>query len=510
MLEHLSPNGSAAEPDRASDAPAGGYRRPMRTSAPAAPDPRRLAWLVPVALAGYLLAIHPAAGTARVPYPVALLGPSAVLIGSWAIAARGPVARAARSSGTRMAALLVGLVVVAAALAYLVVDQTAAVGLTHRRRLEYTLVVALVAAAGAVLGLRTRRLPSATELVIALGLAAAADMDLYVTSYGFHRDFGIYVRAGRAFLDGTPVYTEVPLTKAPTDPALDPFVYPPLTLPFFAPLAILPLPVAHAMWFLVTLAATVFSLRRFGIRWSWLPLLLLWPPIVLGLWVGNVDMLALAAFAAAPWYPALLGLPPLVKLQLGVTGLWLVRERRFRSLVAAVALAAGLALVTLPIVGLDPWGAWLRALAAFAQTVGNMPPITGVALARYLPAAVAVLLGLVAVLVALRWRGRDGLADLGLASLAVSPTLYPHGFPIGLPAFLRLRALAFWSVLALTSTFYRPQSWWLLVLVGLAGPWLPWLVRPRSSDGPHPLGTDDIWPGAPADIEASHRAITSS
>lgn len=460
---------------------------------------RRLAaWLVPAGLTAYLLAVHPAAGQVGVAYAIALLGPVAVLVSGWTLAARGPLARAARRSPLALLGLSVVLAVAAAGLTVLVVRATGTGRVSVNRTLEYALVVALVALAGVLAGRRSARLPSPTELVIALGLAAMVDMDLYVTSYGVQRDFGIYLRAGHAFLDGTPVYTETPLTTGPADPTLDPFVYPPITLPFFAAFALLPSWLAHVLWLAATFATTVVALRCFGVRWTWVPVLLLWPPIVQGLWVGNADMLVLAAFAAAPWYPALLALPPLVKLQLGVTGLWLVRERRWRSLGVAAGIVVGLILATLPLVGIGAWVSWLRALVAFSETARNMPPIVGIALARYLPMAVALLLGLLSVGAALRWRGRDGLADLGLASLAVSPTLYPHGFPVGLAAFLRLRSLALWSVIALTSTFYRPQDWWFLVLLAFAGPYVPWLVRRRPSDGPHPLGAAAIWGRAPA------------
>jgi Glycosyltransferase family 87 len=460
-----------------------------------------VAWLVPIALAGYFLVIHPAYGTARVPYVFALLGPPAVLVAAWALAARGPFVR---TSVGPLPGVIIPVAVVAIGSAALTVLVAHAVGqpLSGRRVLEYAAVVGAIGVAGGFVGWRLRRLPSPTELVIALALAAMVDMDLYVTSYGVQRDFGIYLRAGHNFLAGAPVYTETPLTTGPTDPTLDPFVYPPITLPFFAAFAMLPSRLAHVLWIAATLTTTVVALRCFGVRWRWLPVLLLWPPVVQGLWVGNADMLVLAAFAAAPWYAALLAFPPMIKLQLGVTGLWLVRERRWRSLAIALGIGVGLVLATLPIVGIDAWVSWVNALVAFNQTARNMPPITGIALVRYLPMTVALLLGLLAVVAALRWRGRDGLADLGLASLAISPTLYPHGFPIGLPAFLRLGTLACWTAIAVTSSFYKPQDWWLLVLVAFAAPYVARLTVRRPSDGPHPLGTATIWGGAPAGTAA--------
>lgn len=459
--------------------------------------PRHLAWFVPVGVAAYLIGVDPAAGQSGVPYVVALLGPVTVLVAAWAIIARGPVARAGRGSSGRALALAIVIVAATAVLTYLVVRATGTTHVTRDRRLEYSALMALVAVAGIVAGRRTARLPSPTELVIALGLAAMVDMDLYLTGYGFHRDLGIYLRAGHAFLDGRPVYTEVPLTTGSPDPTMSPFVYPPLTLPFFALLALSPLPLAHALWLVATGATTAMSLRCFGVRWRWMAALLLWPPIVQGLWVGNADMLVLVAFAAAPWYPALLAFPPMVKLQLGVTGLWLGRERRWRSLAMAAGIGIALVLATLPMVGIGAWVSWIHALVAFSQTARNIPSTMGIALARYLPSAVAIALGLLAVVAALRWRGRDGLADLGLASLAISPTLYPHGFPVGLPGFLRLRPLAFWTVIALTSTFYRPQDWWLLVLLAFAAPYLAQLTIRRASDGPHPLGASTVWSDAP-------------
>ena len=80
-----------------------------------------------------------------------------------------------------------------------------------------------------------------------------------------------------------------------------------------------------------------------------------------------------------------------------------------------------------------------------------------------------------------------------------------HVYPAGVPS--RFDALGFlatyFDAIEVNSTFYRPQDWWLLVLLAFAGPYVPWLVRRRPSDGPHPLGTAAIWDGAPAGTTAT-------
>jgi hypothetical protein len=326
-------------------------------------------------------------------------------------------------------------------------------------------------------------------VLVALAIAAMLVTDIRLIDSVFDRDLLLYLRAGSAMLHGLPVYTDVVLSQAPADPTLLPFVYPPVTLPFLAGLSVLPRPIVELLWLVLAVGASVAALRCFGVRWRWIPVLLIWPPFVQGIWAGNANTLLLLLFALAPFAPSLLVLAPVVKLQLGATALWLPRERRWQALARGLAAVALLVLATLPIVGLGSWWDWLRGLAAFSQTAAKFPSLEALALTRQVGLAIAVLFAAALIALAMVRRGRDSLATLGLASLAVSPTLYIHGLTLGLPSLLRLRGAGFWFLLAVTSTFIRQGDWWLLVAIVAVAPLIPVLLDDDQADAAvHPIG----------------------
>lgn len=470
------------------------------TASPTRPGPAALLWLLPIAVTAYLLLSHFPTGEYGLPYWACLAGPTAALVAPWIVVVAVGRARRGEGRALSLAVALIALVALAVVVLAWPLDLVPHARLARRPLALLVAGGALFVGSGFVLGARLRRLPGPLDVLIGVTLAAMVETDLYITSYWFDRDFHIFLRAGHEFLARRPVYTIEPLRAWATDPSLAPFVYPPVTLPLFAALASLRPVAAEAIWLGLGLAGSIAALRLFGIRWRWLAPLLLWPPFVQGLFVGNADVPVLVFFAAAPLAGSLLGLAPLVKLQLGLPGLWLVRERRWPELAKAVAIVMALVLATLPIVGLGLWHAWLDQIVAFARLTEQTPPIQGIALQRYVGQLVAAVIALVALAVALLWRGRDGLASLGVASLAASPTLYPHGVALGLPALLRLRAEVLWAALAITSSLYFTQAWWLALAVGFVAPLLPALQHARSLDPEHhPLGRAALpWPSAPA------------
>jgi hypothetical protein len=91
---------------------------------------------------------------------------------------------------------------------------------------------------------------------------------------------------------------------------------------------------------------------------------------------------------------------------------------------------------------------------------------------------------------ALLFRGRPGLAALGLVSIFASPSLWPHGFVFALPAVLMLESgAAVWMILGAGA--FGPNMW----LLFMAG-WVAVLAARRLPAGRlHPLqGTDGPWP----------------
>jgi hypothetical protein len=304
------------------------------------------------------------------------------------------------------------------------------------------------------------------------------------------RDLRLYLLAGQHFLDGVAVYRTEPLTALLDDPTLYPFLYPPPAIPIVALLAALPFPLVAGAWVLASLAALVAGLRALGVRWPWIPLLLAWPGVFVGLWVGNVAIPAFLFLALALRLPGLLVLGPLLKVQHVIPAVWLVRERRWTALAAGVGAVLLGALVTLPIVGVGAWFDWWAALRAFQASQAAFPGLYALALPRLLPYAAFLVVAAVAVGWALLGRGRDGLARLGLASVVASPSLYRHGFLTALPQVLRLDAALVWLVLGAGVTL---NGLWLGLVVAAAASVLD-LIRRRADDPLHPLGPDGLWP----------------
>ncbi|HEY0443206.1 MAG TPA: glycosyltransferase 87 family protein, partial [Candidatus Limnocylindrales bacterium] len=282
----------------------------------------------------------------------------------------------------------------------------------------------------AIVGLwiATRHRASALHLVAMGAVAAMALTDVsYLATQGL-RDLHLYLRAGQHFLDGSPVYLDRLFTQRPADLADYPFLYPPLTLPFFAALARLPTVVVDVGWFAASLAAAVATLRLFGLAWRWALLFLVWPPFFQGLQVGNVAVPLGLVFALAPWFGAGLVIAAVFKVYSGIAALWLVRERRLAQLAIGVAIVVVAGVVTLPFVGPQRWAEWWAGLGWFRDSQPLLADyLYGFGLPRYLPTFLALAIAGVVAVLAVRARGRDGLARLGLATAVASPSLYAHG-----------------------------------------------------------------------------------
>jgi hypothetical protein len=391
-----------------------------------------------------------------------------------------------RKVGVRPAELLVVGVVAAGGLMLLVLPRL------HQRDIGpitgWLVVAGVFVLAGLAVG-RIRQVGARPGELLVVGVVAAFLISDWVVlgSQGM-RDLRLYLIAGRHFLDGGQAYATTLMTSLPTDWADLPFVYPPMTLPFLAVLAALPEALVILVWLAASLGASVLALRRFGVRWWWIPVLLLWPPFFEGLWVGNIAVLALLLFAVGPRRAAALPLGALFKLQSAVPSLWLVRERRWSSLVIGVGLLVGLAVVTLPFVGLASWRAWFEALRLFQAFEGEVAGLYGAALPRYLPYAAFFAISVVAVGAAtVLGRGNRGLARFGIASVVASPSLYRHGFLVVLPGLLGNGETLFWLALGLG---FSPISsgWWFTAAIAAVGTfrWKP--LSPRPEGTLHPLG----------------------
>jgi hypothetical protein len=304
-------------------------------------------------------------------------------------------------------------------------------------------------------------------------------------------DLNVYLGASERWMNGGQAYLATTLTAWPSGARADFFLYPPPLLPFFALLSQLPAAPVAAAWTAFQLACWYRAFRVLGLAPSLSLLLLAFPPVMIGLESGNVAGLTFLLFAAAVRAGGALVVDGIFKVQSGIPVLWLLRQGRWRGLLAGAAIVLAIVLMTLPLVGVDTWRAWWAGLGYRASSQALADALYGYSYARVLPAPAYVAACAALTAIALAFRGRRGLAALGLASIFASPALWPHGFAFALPAVLMLEGgTAVWLVLGAGA--FGPNMWLLF-----GGGWLAVLAARRSPAGVlHPLiGTDGPWPG---------------
>jgi hypothetical protein len=332
-------------------------------------------------------------------------------------------------------------------------------------------------------------LPSATDRVaplasagvplIAAILAAWTLYDLLLwLQPGRMYDLYTYLGSSSRWLDGANPYLASTVSAWPSDARNDFFLYAPPLLPFFGLLSRLPDAAAVVGWTTFSAGCWYAGLRALGLGRATSVALLLFPPIMIGLQSGNVAGVTFLLFAAGFRRGSALVLDGLFKVQAGVPVLWLLRERRWRSVGIGVALVVGLVLATLPLTGIEAWGQWWAGLGFRAASQPLVESLYGFSYARVLPPWTWLALAAGFTLAALLFRGRLGLSALGLASIFASPALWPHGFAFALPAILAFESGAVAFVVLGCGSFGSNQ--WLLFGVG----WVALLAaRGRATPG---------------------------
>jgi hypothetical protein len=303
-------------------------------------------------------------------------------------------------------------------------------------------------------------------------------------------DLNVYLGSAGRWLDGGRPYMTAAVSAWPTNAQDDFLLYPPPLLPVFGILSRLPAAPVAAGWTMVMVACSYRAYRLLGLSRSMSAAMLAFPPVMIGFESGNIAGLTFLLFAASMRAGGALVVNGLFKAQTGLPALWLIRQRRWRAILAGLAILALIVAVTLPLVGVDSWRAWWDGLGYRAASQSAVPSMFGYSYARYLPGALFLALCLALVGVALVLRGRAGLAALGLATVFASPSLWPHGFVFALPAILMLESgTGVWLVLG-AGAF--GSNMWLLFYGG----WLAVVAARRVPAGRlHPLtGTDGPWP----------------
>lgn len=247
--------------------------------------------------------------------------------------------------------------------------------------------------------------------------------------------------AGR-LLDGAGPYPSA--TDTVSLASGNPSVYPPLPIVLATPVARLGFDAAFVMWTIVLVAAVVASLWLVGIRdWRCHSLALLSPPVVEGLFFGNITLLLLLPLALAwRWraHAVKAGLAVAVGVAVKPVVLpllaWLLLTRRF--LASAVALIAAAALVLLPwaAIGFDGLRSYPRLLDRLDQVYGpgtDALPTALSWLASSVDARRGICLAAALLLLALAFRLRTRangdvcvFATMVGASIVAAPIVWPH------------------------------------------------------------------------------------
>ena len=308
----------------------------------------------------------------------------------------------------------------------------------------------------------------------------------YTVWYELHtrhvlEDFGIFRTAAKAVLHGqSPFVAADPQALA----HFDKFVYPPSTALFFAPFAALPLELAQALMFALSLLCTILALRLLDVRdWRCYGAAVMSPPIVNSLALGAVTPFLLVGVAAV-WKhrerPAVAGavaaVTAVTKLFLWPLGLWFLVTRRLRATVTCVVVGVVVVLAGWAVIGFAGLRAYphlLQVLTRVEQGVSYSPiALFGLSGAAASAASFA-LVALVVLAVVLAARGPDGdrrsftIAVAGC--LLATPLLWLHYFALLLVpiAIYRPRLSGLWFVplvLWLTPASHANGSTWKISL----------------------------------------------
>ncbi len=338
------------------------------------------------------------------------------------------------------------------------------------------------AAAAPLLGPGSR---ATTAIRVALAVIAVAVFVTQaipvVTTFPVAIDLIIPLKAAERWLAGGIVYVPDGFTDLQV---LPPFLYPPFVLPVVAPFTLLPELLVRWGWFALTLAMAAFACRRLAIPWWLVPGVLLWAPMLGGIWGGNLQIILFAAFVAAfwrgpahhdlrtdpvdldaagavtPWTGFLAAAVGSVKIS--QIQAWLaVVVRSPRSAFLGLTPWIAIVVVTLPLVGIGLYVSWLDQVVRASDPAW---PAMGPSLLAYLPRIAFIGLTLGSFVLALRIRGPETGAWLGLLMLLVTPNMHDFNGVFLLPAMLLIRR-EFALVAAILTASYTAEGLWLGIAI---------------------------------------------
>ena len=308
--------------------------------------------------------------------------------------------------------------------------------------------------------------PVIAGLALLVTLLMLRDLLIY---YPYGVDLEIPLRAAARWTSGGEPYLPESFDVI-AGPEL-PFLYPPVVLPFVAPLLAVPRVILFPVWTAICLAAGAWACRRLALPWWIVPIVLAWPPFAEAILGGNIQVLLFAAFAAVAWRG---GGPPFrpvprdprdgdrpaavegllstvigaVKVSQAHTWLFVLRRRPPAAILGAAIVLAVVA-ATLPLVGVDRWLDW------FGQAGRSGDPAwqaVGMPLSVFIgrvPGLIVTALTLVAMFFIPVSRAG---AWIGVLSIVGAPSIHMFGLLFLLPAMLEIRReIALVAALAIAS-----------------------------------------------------------
>ena len=144
--------------------------------------------------------------------------------------------------------------------------------------------------------------------------------------------------------------------------------YPPPLAQLFVVLHLIPWPIVAGLWIGLTFVVFLVLAGR------WAPLLLLFPPTLAELYLGNINLLIAMAIVVGMRWPAAWAFVLLTKMTPGIGLLWFAVRREWRALGIAIGATAAVAVVSLV---LAP-GWWLEfrdAMTVQASAALDVPPL---------------------------------------------------------------------------------------------------------------------------------------
>jgi hypothetical protein len=252
-------------------------------------------------------------------------------------------------------------------------------------------------------------------------------------------------------------------------------------------------------WALLLVVAGWFAGRRLGFGPVVAALALFWPPFAEGILGGNVQILLFAAFATLMYRrgrqldPVDHERPAVVDgvlaafvgaIKISQVHAWLyVLRRRPSAAVLGIAPFALIAIVTLPLVGVDAWLAW-ASQAGRSGDPGWAP--VGAPLSIFVGQPIALALSVASLAAVLVVPPRQAGAWIGILALVGAPSLHMFGLLFLLPAMRLVRREVGLTAAILVSTYDAVAIWVAILMVAWT---LAAGYRWPSLRAPDPLST---------------------